>query len=53
MSDDDYLSLLARAKEDLPETIEKHERFQVPEPEVFQEGKITVIRNYGDIIRCP
>ncbi len=50
MSDDDYLSLLARAKEDLPETIEKHERFQVPEPEVFQEGKITVIRNYGDII---
>ena len=47
---DDYLSLLERAKEKLPETIEKHERFTVPEPDVFQEGKTTVIRNFGDIV---
>jgi translation initiation factor 2 subunit 2 len=50
MANDDYLSLLARAKQSLPETIEKHERFTVPEPDVFQEGKTTVVRNYGDIV---
>jgi translation initiation factor 2 subunit 2 len=50
MSEDEYLSLLERAKEKLPETIEKHERFTVPEPDVFQEGKTTVIRNFGDIV---
>jgi len=49
MSNDDYLSLLERAKENLPETIEKHERFTVPEPDVFQEGKQTIIRNFMDI----
>ena len=50
MPDEDYLSLLDRAKTQLPETIEKHERFTVPEPDVFQEGKTTVVRNFGDII---
>ncbi len=50
MADDDYLSLLKRAKDDLPDTIEKHERFSIPEPDVFQEGKQTVIRNFGDIV---
>jgi translation initiation factor 2 subunit 2 len=50
MPDDDYLSLLGRAKESLPETIEKHERFKVPEPEILLEGKITVVRNFGAII---
>ena len=49
MADDDYLSLLDRAKGQLPETIEKHERFTVPEPDIFQEGKTTVIKNWGDI----
>ncbi|MCX6651110.1 MAG: translation initiation factor IF-2 subunit beta [Methanomassiliicoccales archaeon] len=50
MSNDDYLSLLDRAKMQLPETIEKHERFVVPDPDVFQEGKTTVFRNFGDIV---
>jgi translation initiation factor 2 subunit 2 len=47
---DDYLSLLDRAKAQLPETIEKHERFTVPEPDVFQEGKTTVVRNFSAIV---
>jgi translation initiation factor 2 subunit 2 len=47
---DDYLSLLDRAKAQLPETIEKHERFTVPEPDVFQEGKTTVLKNFGEIV---
>ncbi len=50
MANDDYLSLLDRAKTQLPETIEKHERFVVPEPDVFQEGKTTVFRNFGDVV---
>jgi translation initiation factor 2 subunit 2 len=50
MAEEDYLSLLERAKEKLPEKIEKHERFTVPEPDIFMEGKITVIRNFGDIV---
>ena len=49
MTDDDYLSLLDRAKNCLPETIESHERFSLPEIDVLQEGKITVVRNYIDI----
>ncbi|MCL2712850.1 MAG: translation initiation factor IF-2 subunit beta, partial [Methanomassiliicoccaceae archaeon] len=49
MTDDDYLSLLDRAKNCLPETIEGHERFSLPEIDVLQEGKITVIRNFIDI----
>ncbi len=46
---DDYLALLDRAKGKLPETIEKHERFNIPEPDILQEGKITVLRNFVDI----
>jgi translation initiation factor 2 subunit 2 len=49
MAYDDYLALLDRAKERLPETIEKHERFTIPEPEIFQEGKTTVVKNFVDI----
>jgi translation initiation factor 2 subunit 2 len=51
-SDDtfDYEALLERAKKKLPHTLESHDRFQVPEPDVMIEGKTTVIRNFGDIV---
>lgn len=52
MAEDDYLALLEKAKNELPDTIEKHERFNVPEVDVFQEGKQTVIRNFGDIVEA-
>ena len=45
----DYDSLLDKAKKELPQTLEAHDRFQVPEPEVLIEGKTTVIRNFGAI----
>ncbi len=45
----DYEALLDRAKKKLPATLESHDRFQVPEPDVMIEGKTTVIRNFGDI----
>ena len=46
----DYETLLERAKKQLPHTLESHDRFQVPEPDVMIEGKTTVIRNFGDIV---
>jgi translation initiation factor 2 subunit 2 len=46
----DYDSLLERAKKKLPTTLESHDRFQVPEPDVMIEGKTSVIRNFGDIV---
>jgi len=49
MADDDYMALLNRAKEVLPETIVNHERFELPELDILQEGKTTVFRNYIDV----
>ncbi len=46
---DDYGSLLARARDGLPEHTSTHERFEIPEPELLFEGKTTVFRNFGDI----
>ena len=46
----DYETLLERAKKKLPHTLESHDRFQVPEPDIMIEGKTTVIRNFGDIV---
>lgn len=45
----DYETLLERAKKKLPHTLESHDRFKVPEPDVMVEGKTTVIRNFGEI----
>jgi translation initiation factor 2 subunit 2 len=49
MADEDYFALLDRAKSVLPETIENHERFVLPELDVLQEGKTTVFRNFIDV----
>ncbi|MCL2147942.1 MAG: translation initiation factor IF-2 subunit beta [Methanomassiliicoccaceae archaeon] len=49
MADNDYLALLDRAKQVLPETIENHERFELPDLDILQEGKTTVFRNFIDV----
>lgn len=49
MDEKEYMAMLDRAKEQLPETIEQHERFELPELEIIQEGKITIFRNFQDI----
>lgn len=48
-SDDNYFTLLDRAKSVLPETIVNHERFVLPELDIIQEGKITIFRNFIDV----
>lgn len=49
MAEQDYQALLKRAKEKLPEKVATHERFRIPEANVFLEGKTTVLRNFEDI----
>lgn len=44
-----YDALLKRAKEAMPQPVASAERFQVPEPDLIQEGKTTVLRNFLDI----
>ncbi len=48
----DYESLLERAREKLPEKIITHERFKIPDADVFIEGKTTVLRNFEDIVNA-
>jgi translation initiation factor 2 subunit 2 len=45
----DYDALLNRGKEELPENVESHNRFEVPAAKVNQLGKKTILTNFGDI----
>lgn len=47
---DDYAALLKRARAKIPETVGTGERWQMPEMDVLQEGKITVVRNMDEIL---
>ena len=49
MTDYDYEALLKKAKAKLPEHVSTGERFQLPEPDLFIEGKSTVFRNFGEV----
>ena len=46
---DDYEALLKRARDNLPDIISDHQRFQIPKAEVINEGKLTIIRNFVEI----
>ena len=46
----DYDSLLARAKEEIPEPVSTGERFTLPDLECQLEGKQTIVRNFGDVL---
>lgn len=47
---DDYAALLKRARAKIPETVGTGERFVMPELDVQQEGKTTILRNMDDIL---
>lgn len=49
MGEEDYLAMLGRAKDQLPDTMESHERFELPDLDIIQEGKITIFRNFMDV----
>lgn len=46
---DDYISGLERAMKKMPDTKGPKERFVMPTPKVFYEGKTTVLENFGAI----
>ena len=48
MTEYDYEELLKKAKCNLPVNVSDGERFQMPEPDLFIEGKTTVFRNFGE-----
>lgn len=45
----DYDDLLSKAKDNLPDKISEHDRFQVPQIDILQEGNTTIFRNFTDI----
>jgi translation initiation factor 2 subunit 2 len=46
---DDYLAGLERAMKKMPATRDTKERFVIPQPRVFYEGKTTVLENFRAI----
>lgn len=47
--DFDYEKLLMAAYQTLPDTVKSAERFEIPEVDVINEGKNTIIRNFIDV----
>ncbi len=45
----DYEDLLTKAKENLPEEISEHDRFQIPKVDILQEGNTTIFRNFTGV----
>ena len=46
---DSYETLLRKAYSNMPEPSEAHDRFTVPEPKSYIEGKTTVLENFAEI----
>ncbi len=49
-SQDDYLHLLQKARGALPENVGNKERWALPEPDLIIEGRMTILRNFRDIL---
>lgn len=49
MDEQDYSELLKRVKSSVQKREEKR-RFQIPKPEIITEGKLTIIKNFRDIV---
>jgi len=46
----DYSTLLKTLRKNLPKNIITHERFQLPELEVLQEGKNTIFKTFKELV---
>lgn len=47
---DDYLKLLDKAREQLPENQSNHDRWTLPVADMIKEGRMTVFRNFREIV---
>ncbi len=46
----DYESLLKKTEDILSKSTVSQQRLQIPEPDIIQEGKVTIVRNFADIV---
>ncbi len=46
----DYESLLKKTEDILSKSTVSQQRLQIPEPDIIQEGKVTIVRNFQDIV---
>ena len=46
----DYESLLKKTEDVLSKSNVNQQRLQIPEPDIMQEGKVTIVRNFTDIV---
>jgi translation initiation factor 2 subunit 2 len=46
----DYLKLLQKARATLPENVGNKERWKLPAPEIIPEGRMTLLRNFREML---
>lgn len=46
----DYESLLKKTEDILSKSTVSQQRLQIPDPDIIQEGKVTIVRNFADIV---
>jgi translation initiation factor 2 subunit 2 len=47
---DEYLALLKKARDQLPEQLSKGDRWSIPVADLIGEGRMTVLRNFREIV---
>jgi translation initiation factor 2 subunit 2 len=50
MDQNDYLALLKKARTSLPENVGNKDRWTLPRPEIIPEGRMTLLRNFKEMI---
>lgn len=50
MDVNDYESLLKKTEDILSKSTVSQQRLQIPTPDIIQEGKVTIVRNFADIV---
>ncbi|MBS3782700.1 MAG: translation initiation factor IF-2 subunit beta [Candidatus Thermoplasmatota archaeon] len=45
----DYDNLLETARDEIPDEISEHDRFEIPDLDILQEGNTTIFRNFNDV----
>ncbi len=51
MVEDDYYNLLGKADGKFSASTKSERRLKIPQPEIIYEGKITIFRNFGQMIQ--
>jgi len=52
MNEADYLALLKQARALVPQNVGNKERWSLPRPDVISEGRMTILRNFGEMLKA-